>query len=131
MGTDSAAETQLMYRVDQLAGQERRRLWVNPAVPHPTGPAILDVMVRELRWQEMSLQSGGNGGGLYDLGNLVIEKGTAGNAGTSYHLFRRRPARDLRRHPVAGGSLGNRCLGGIIGRGVGNIVNSGALQIQP
>ena len=164
-GTDSAVETRLVYRVDHLPGDERVRMWVNPTVPHPNSPADLDVMVHNFRWQEVSFQSGGNGGGLFYFDDLVIEKGIPLNPGTNYcgpapvnstgasstltalgtavvaqNLLTLR-AQSLPNNSFGffltsatagfvanpGGSMGNLCLGGAIGRyvGPGQIKNSG------
>ena len=172
-GSDSSIETRLVYRIDHLTGDERLRMWINPTTPHPSGPADLDVMVHDFRWQEVSFQSGGNGGGLYYFDNLKIEKGVPASLGTSYcgpavanstgastvlSAFGSDVAANnqltLRAESMPnnafgffltsasvgfvanpGGSAGNLCLGGAIGRyvGPGQIKNSGmtgAFQLQ-
>jgi len=165
-GSDNSIETRLVYRIDHLPGNERLRMWINPAVPHPNSAADLDMMVHNFRWQEVSFQSGGNGGALYYFDNLKIEKGIPSNPGTSYcgpaplnstgassvisasgsavaslNLLTLR-AQNLPNNAFGffltsatagfvanpGGSVGNLCLGGAIGRyvGPGQIKNTGA-----
>jgi hypothetical protein len=83
-GSSDVVETCIVVRVDWLAGDERVRMWLDPAVAHPTTAPGLDVMVPDFRWNEVRFSSGGNAGhGFWD--NLVIEKGTPSTGvGTSY-----------------------------------------------
>ncbi|MEZ6015110.1 MAG: hypothetical protein R3F49_08355 [Planctomycetota bacterium] len=83
-GSDNLVETQLVYRIDHMPGDERLRMWLNPVVPYPNTPADLDVMVHNFRWQEVSFQSGGNEGALFYFDNLKIEKGIPSNPGMNY-----------------------------------------------
>ena len=141
-------------------------MWVDPAVPHPTGAADLDTMIADLRFDEMRLASGGNNGDLYFWDNIVFEKGTSATIGTSYcgpgvvnssgasgvitatgatavaandvtlvasslpansfGFFLTSQTQSFIANP--GGSQGNLCLGGNLGRyvGPGQIKNSGA-----
>ena len=82
--TDDTVVTRFVVRIDYLAGDERCRVYLNPAVPHPTGPADLDVMINDHVWNECRISSGGSGS-LYYWDNIVIEKGEpAGTIGTNY-----------------------------------------------
>ncbi|MEZ6017737.1 MAG: hypothetical protein R3F49_21695 [Planctomycetota bacterium] len=73
--SSDATATRLVYRIDFANGGERLRLWLNPAVPHPTGVADLDTPIADLEFDELSIASGGNNGDHYFWDNLVIEKG--------------------------------------------------------
>ncbi|MHC4261390.1 MAG: hypothetical protein ACYSWX_02615 [Planctomycetota bacterium] len=56
-------ETDLVYRIDFLPGDERVRMWVNPAEEYPTGPADLDAIdVPDFRFNELRFASGTGGG---------------------------------------------------------------------
>ncbi len=49
----------LVYQVDFLPGDERVRMWIDPANNYPTViPPDLDVMVPDLRFNEIRIQSG-------------------------------------------------------------------------
>ncbi len=164
-GSNDTVATRLVTRIDFMAGQERLRMWLNPATAHPATPADLDTLIADLRFDEMRLASGGNNGDLYFWDNLVFEKGTAGGINTNYcgpavpnstgasgtiagfgstsiaandvtlvanalptnafGFFLTSRTQGLIQNP--GGSQGNLCLAGSIGRyvGPGQIKNSG------
>ncbi|MEM1448654.1 MAG: hypothetical protein AAGI22_06045 [Planctomycetota bacterium] len=164
-GSDDTVASRLVYRIDFMAGQERLRLWINPAVDYPTGPADLDTMIADLRFDEIRLSSGGNNGDLYFWDNIVFAKGDPGGGiGTNYCVANPNSTgvtgvidavgsaiasdnnltlraselpnnafgfflTSLTQAQVAnpGGSSGNLCLGGAIGRyvGPGQIQNTG------
>jgi hypothetical protein len=64
VGTTAATQrTRLVYRIDFQAGQERVRLWTNPAVPHPTTPPEMDTLVPDFRFNELRIQAGLGGTG--------------------------------------------------------------------
>jgi hypothetical protein len=167
-GTSDATPARIVVRIDHLAGQERVRMWLNPAVPHPTSGAQLDQMVHDFRWTHIRLNSGGSAGHFF-WDEIIIEKGDpgSGSIGTSYcgpaavnstgtsgmligvgspilannnvtlqasslpmnsfGFFLTSRAQGFIVMP--GGSQGNLCLSGSIGRyvGPGQIKNSGAL----
>ena len=165
-GTDDSIAARQVWRIDFMAGMERLRLWIDPAVPHPSGPADIDVMVGDFTWNELRIASGGNNGDGFYFDNIVIEKGDDGGlVGTSYcgpavtnssggpgeitatgsiaaidnnltlHVSSL-PQSSFGFYLVSlsqaftanpGGSMGNLCLGGAIGRyvGPGQIQNSG------
>lgn len=164
-GTDDTVAARLVYRVDFMPGQERVRLYVNPATPYPTGVADLDEMTNNLTFDEIRLSSGGNNNDLFFFDNVVFAKGVPlGAVGTNYCTRANNStgfpatitavgsdlvsANDLTLYadslPNAafgfflvsqtqgfvmnpGGSSGNLCLAGAIGRyvGPGQIQNSG------
>jgi hypothetical protein len=72
-GSDVTQVTRYVARIDYQAGDERCRVWLNPAVAHPTTTPDLDVIVADHTWNEIRLQSGEGGanGWLWD--DIVIE----------------------------------------------------------
>ena len=76
VGTSNDQETYFVARIDYLPGDERLRIWIDPMVDNPTGPADLDVTIDDHRWNEIRLQSGQ--GALtftpgYEFDDIVIE----------------------------------------------------------
>ena len=162
--TDDSVSTRIVTRIDYMAGSELIRVWLDPAVPHPTSAPDLATMIPDHRWNEIRLSSGGNASqGYWD--GLVIEKGVPlGTIGSSYcgpaipnstgnpgfisatgsavvasndvtlmasgmpanqfGYFLNSMTQGFVQNP--GGSQGNLCLGGQIGRYNGQIFNSGA-----
>jgi hypothetical protein len=53
--------TRLVYRIDFQSGDERVRLWLNPATEHPSGTPDLDVLVPDFRFNELRYASGSGG----------------------------------------------------------------------
>ncbi len=49
----------LVTRIDFQPGDERLRMWVDPADPHPVGVADIDVPIGDQRFDEIRIQSGG------------------------------------------------------------------------
>ncbi|MFT5734573.1 MAG: hypothetical protein ACJA2W_002526 [Planctomycetota bacterium] len=83
-GTQAAVCAQLVFRIDHLAGDERVRMWVDPADDYPLTTADLDTFITDLRWDEIRLNSGGSGTHFF-WDDIVIAKGEpTGNIGTSY-----------------------------------------------
>lgn len=83
-GTDDSVATRLVYRLDFVPGMDRCRMYVNPATPYPTGPADLDEMVADLRFDEIRLSSGGNNGDAFFWDSIEFAKGSSGTLGTRY-----------------------------------------------
>ena len=81
MGSDNAVSTRLVYRIDFMAGQERLRMWIDPAVAYPTSAADLDTMIADLRFNEIRLSSGGNNGDAFFWDNIEFAKGEPGAGG--------------------------------------------------
>lgn len=166
-GTNIFAQTTLVTRIDFLSGDEHVRLWVNPASPHPQGPADVDILVPNFRFDRIRIDNAGGSGGeaaRFDLDAITIEKavpplGTnycSANANSTgvparmsatgtaivaqndlvlhcadmpanaFGFFLNSPAAGFVMNP--GGSSGNLCLSGSIGRyvGPGQVQNSGA-----
>lgn len=68
----------LVYRVDFQAGDEYVQLWVDPAVPHPSGTPDAEVAVPDFRFNEVRIASGSGAFGTepghgWDFDNIVIE----------------------------------------------------------
>ncbi len=83
-GTNAADCARLVFRIDHQPGDERIRLWVNPAVDYPTTPADLDTLISDLRWDEIRLNSGGSGTH-YFWDDIVLAAGDPGSSiGTRY-----------------------------------------------
>ena len=74
-GSDDTQSARLVTRIDYLPGQDRVRMWVNPAEKHPTTLPGLDTYIDDMPWNQIRIWSGGNAS-LYYWDNLVIEKGT-------------------------------------------------------
>ncbi|MEM9382358.1 MAG: hypothetical protein AAGB93_20565 [Planctomycetota bacterium] len=164
--SDDSLPTRLVYRIDFQPGEERIRLWLDPAVPYPTGPADLDDTVVDLRFDEIRISTGGNNDDLFFFDAIEIAKGSPdGTLGTNYcvaapnssgatgsmsatgSLVAAENGVTLRASDLPttsfgffltsqtqgflqgpGGSQGNLCLGGAIGRyvGAGQIQNTGS-----
>lgn len=84
-GSDASQPARLVYRIDCLPGDERVRMWVDPAVPYPSGPADLDTVMADLQFDEIRLSAGGNNGEVVIFDDIVIAKAFApGACGTNY-----------------------------------------------
>ncbi|HBF22790.1 MAG TPA: hypothetical protein DDW23_03135 [Planctomycetes bacterium] len=57
-GTQCDTQAQLVTRIDFLPGDERVQMWVDPAEDYPTTLAGLDVMMPDMRFNEIYIQSG-------------------------------------------------------------------------
>ena len=165
-GSNDQVGARIVVRMDYMAGQNRCRMWIDPAAEYPTGTADLDEMVTGGDFDEIRLSSGGNNGDLYFWDNIVVAKGTpTGGLGVSYCTANPNStgvtgdisatgsdqvglndltltAGDLPANSFGfflasqtqsqvanpGGSAGNLCLGGAIGRyvGPGQVLNSGS-----
>ena len=85
-GSDASVATRVVVRIDYQQGDERARMWLNPAVPHPATAADLDVTVTNHNWNEIRLQAGastnGQTGWFFDDILIEVENGepTALNA---------------------------------------------------
>ncbi len=165
-GSDDSVAARLVYRIDFAPGNERLRLYIDPTTQYPTGPADLDEVIADLRFDEIRLSSGGNNGDAYFWDNIEFAKGVpTGGLGMNYCMpvvnstgaagamsasgsslvasnnvtlmagdlpanafgfFITSQTQSFVMNP--GGSSGNLCLGGAIGRyvGAGQIQNSGA-----
>ncbi|MEM1450357.1 MAG: hypothetical protein AAGI22_14670 [Planctomycetota bacterium] len=164
-GSDDSVPARLVYRIDFLPGEERIRLWIDPAVPYPTTTPDLDGMIVDLRFDEIRISTGGNNGDLFFFDAIEIAKGapdatigtnycvaapnSTGATGsisatgslvatennvtlsasmlptTSFGFFLTSQTQGFVVGP--GGSQGNLCLGGAVGRyvGAGQIQNTG------
>jgi hypothetical protein len=83
-GSNVDQTTHLVYRIDFLLGQERLRLWMDPALAHPDTPADMDVMIQDFRFNEIGYKSGNEittHGWQFD--GILIETPTGG-AGLAY-----------------------------------------------
>jgi hypothetical protein len=73
-GSNVDVLTQLVYRIDFQPGDERLRLWLDPATSHPSGPADMDLAIPDLRFTRIRIASGGSAGAeLYDFDDMRIE----------------------------------------------------------
>ncbi|QDV10015.1 hypothetical protein Poly30_55760 [Planctomycetes bacterium Poly30] len=83
-GTNSANCARLVFRIDHMPGDERVRMWIDPALDFPTSVADLDTMISDLRWDQIRLNSGGSGTH-YFWDDIVLAKGEPTNSiGTNY-----------------------------------------------
>lgn len=57
-GTSADTLSRVVSRIDFQAGDERYRLWINPAVDHPVTPADIDVLMPDMVFNEIGFQSG-------------------------------------------------------------------------
>jgi hypothetical protein len=73
-GSSDAVAARLVTRIDYLAGQDRVRMWIDPAETHPTDNPDLDTLIADHPWDNIRLWSGGNGA-LYYWDDIVIERG--------------------------------------------------------
>ncbi|MEM6671778.1 MAG: hypothetical protein AAF726_02980 [Planctomycetota bacterium] len=166
--TDASVCARLVFRIDHLPGNERIRMWVDPVADFPALEAPnLDSFISDLRWDQIRLNSGGNGTHFF-WDDIIIARGeplagigtsycgpavvnSSGQSGeiiatgstiatdnnvlltasglpqTSFGFFLTSLTTGFVVGP--GGSQGNLCLGGNIGRyvGTGQIQNSGLL----
>lgn len=89
-GTSCDVLTNLVVRIDFLPGDERVRLYINPAVPFPVSGEVMDMTVPDFRFNEVGLRSGGStavgapylGGFEFDVVN-ISEGEAAQNNGAS------------------------------------------------
>ncbi len=78
--------TELVVRIDFQVGVERLRLWLDPLVPNPDGPADIDIPYPELDFESIRIGSGGGSGDeLYDFDGLRLETPSS-SLGTNYCL---------------------------------------------
>lgn len=63
----------LVYRIDYQPGQERLRMWIDPADAYPCTGAALDTMISDHLFNEIRLQSGGGLVTGYDFDGIQIE----------------------------------------------------------
>ena len=73
-GTTETIPARLVTRIDYQAGDDRVRMWVDPAVDNPLDGADLDVLIADHKWDGIRLWGGGNGS-LYYFDDVVIERG--------------------------------------------------------
>ncbi|MEM8711697.1 MAG: hypothetical protein AAGG01_12145, partial [Planctomycetota bacterium] len=166
-GTDDTTPARIVTRIDFLPGDERVRVYIDPIVPYPLGPADLDTMVHDFLWDEIRLASGGNNGDSFYFDNIEIAKGVPqsgvgtlycgpavpnstgvpggmGASGSNSVALNMLTLEASNLPPFAfgfyitsqtqafvqgpGGSSGNLCMGGAVGRyvGAGQIQNSGS-----
>lgn len=164
-GSSAATCARLVFRIDHQPGDERIRMWIDPAVDYPTSAPDLDTVITDLKWDEIRLNSGGSGTH-YFWDDIVLAKGEpTNNVGTNYCdpsvpnstgmgaaieavgsasvaandltlVSTQLPSFSFGFSIVStstgfvmnpGGSAGNLCLSGAIGRyvGPGQIMNSG------
>ncbi len=73
-GSNVDQVTQLVYKIEFMAGPEQLSLWIDPASAHPTTTPDLTAAISDFRWNEIRLQSGvfttGHG---YDFDAISIE----------------------------------------------------------
>ncbi|MEM8711452.1 MAG: hypothetical protein AAGG01_10905, partial [Planctomycetota bacterium] len=164
-GSDNTVAARLVYRFDFMPGNDRCRMWIDPAVPYPQTPPDLDEDINDLGFDEIRMESGGNNGDFFFWDNLEFAKGTPdGTLGMNYCMPAANStgaAANIRAVgttlvvdnnfelmatsmpttafgffivsqtqafvTMPGGSSGNLCLGGSVGRyvGPGQIQNSG------
>ena len=85
-GTSCDVLTNLVARIDFLPGNERVRLYLNPALPYPQTGEVMDMMVTDFRFNEIGVRSGGTTavGGIYNGGfevdALSLSSGASGGA---------------------------------------------------
>lgn len=72
-GTNCAVLATLVYRIDFQAGDERVRLWIDPATSHPTTVADLDQDVPDFRFNEIRMQSGSGGQAGFSFDEITFE----------------------------------------------------------
>ncbi len=84
-GTDDTVAARIVTRMDFLPGMDRVRVYLNPILPYPTGPADLDTMVHDILFDEIRLASGGNNGDAFYFDNIEVAKGVPmDGVGTNY-----------------------------------------------
>jgi hypothetical protein len=74
-GSDATVPTRVVVRIDYQAGDERARMWLNPAVAHPSTTPDLDVTVTNHNWNEIRLQAGASDNGItgWNFDDILIE----------------------------------------------------------
>ena len=72
-GSNCAVQARLVYRIDFQAGDERVRLWVDPASPHPSTLADVDNVVPDFRFNEIRMQSGSGGQAGFSFDDIRVE----------------------------------------------------------
>lgn len=81
-GSNTSMDARIVLRIDHQPGDERLRMWLNPPVAHPISPADIDVVIPDLRWNRIRLESGGSGSMFY-WDDIQIEK-DGSTLGTSF-----------------------------------------------
>ena len=85
-GSSCDVMTNLVVRIDFLPGDERVRLYLDPAVSYPLSGEALDMMVPDFRFNEIGVRSGGttvNGGiynGGFEVDAIKLSSGASGGA---------------------------------------------------
>ena len=85
-GTSCDVLTNLVARIDFLPGDERVRLYLDPAVPYPLSGEALDMMVPDFRFNEIGVRSGGTTAvgatytGGFEVDALLLSTVTSGGA---------------------------------------------------
>jgi hypothetical protein len=85
-GTSIDVVSQLVVRIDHVAGGTTVSMWVNPGVPYPATQPDCAAIVDDFQWNYIWLASGNNGGGAtgYLFDEIVIEReGTGGGGGNA------------------------------------------------
>jgi hypothetical protein len=73
-GTNVDVPARLVVRIGFKPGMDDVQLWVDPATPHPTGAADLQITVLDFRFDRIRLASGWTGGDdLYTVDGLAID----------------------------------------------------------
>jgi len=85
-GTSCDVLARLVYRIDFLPGDERLRMWVDPASDTPTSTPDIDRMVPDFTFNELGCRSGTNNYTFgYEFDNLAVYEGeVASGIGTSF-----------------------------------------------
>lgn len=85
-GSNDNVRTTLVTRIDFASGGDRLRLWLNPAVAQPTGPAGIDLTVPHFNFNRVRIDNGGSGTGAnarFDVDAIQIAR-PVGPLGTNY-----------------------------------------------
>lgn len=84
VGTSCDVQANLVVRIDFLPGDERVRLYVDPAGPYPQTGEVLDITVPDFRMNEIGLRSGGTtfAGGTFN-GGFEFDALTLSSGGPS------------------------------------------------
>ena len=71
-GTQCDTEARLVTRIDFLPGDERVQMWVDPGVDYPSSAPSLDVMMPDMRFNEVYIQSGSGSVTGFDFDDLMV-----------------------------------------------------------
>ncbi|MCP3915997.1 MAG: hypothetical protein GY711_10615 [bacterium] len=83
-GSNIDVPTHIVARIDYQANMNRLRVWLDPGVDFPTGPAGLDTIIGNHSWDRVRIASGTSVPNGYDFDDIRITAETGGAIGMSY-----------------------------------------------